>query len=177
MPFISGEKIDLIPFNKEHKDLYIQWVNDEEIRKPVGFVFPRSHEGSEMLFTYPSNDARKLAHFEIWHKKDKKPIGTIALFDIDWENRLAKIGYFIGEKSYWGQGIGTEVIKLITDYGFKELNLRKIRADVYAPNIASKRCFEKVKYVLESTFVKEEYLNGQYVDIFRFTMFKDEWES
>ena len=177
MVFISGEKIDLIPFNLEHKELYLKWVNDVEIRKNVGYRFPTSSEGINMLFTYPSNNSRKLAHFEIWHKVDKKSIGTVALFDIDWENRLATIGYFIGDISFWGQGIGTETLKLITTYGFNELNLHKIRADVHSRNIASKRCFEKNKYIMEATLIKEEYLDGKYLDLYRFVMFKDQWDE
>ena len=177
MTFIAGEKIDLIPFNIEHKELYVKWVNDIEIRKNVGYRFPTSSEGSNMLFTYPSNDARKLAHFEIWHKIDKKPIGTVALFDIEWQNRLATIGYFIGDKSYWGQGIGTETLKLITTYGFNELNLHKIKAGVFSSNIASRRCFEKANYILEGTLMKEEYIDGKYRDICQYAMFKDQWDK
>lgn len=40
----------------------------------------------------------------------------------------ADISYFIGEKLLWGKGVDSEVIRLITDYGFSKLKLHKIEA-------------------------------------------------
>ena len=37
----------------------------------------------------------------------------------------AEIGYWIGEK-YWGQGIASKAIELVTKYGFEELKLKRI---------------------------------------------------
>ena len=175
MAFINGDKIDLIPLNREHWNLYVQWINDEEIRKHVGFIYPTTTEEGEKMFRSQPPGTRSVVHFEIWHKKDNLPLGIISLFKIDWENRLGYIGFYIGNKSYWGQGIGTESLNLITNYGFTELNLRKICAEVYSPNLASIKCFEKIKFLIDATLTKEEYINGEYVDVIRYAMFKDEW--
>ena len=44
--------------------------------------------------------------------------GQWRLFDIDWRNRSAEIGIFIGEKNFWNQGYGTEAMRLMVKYGF-----------------------------------------------------------
>ena len=70
-------------------------------------------------------------------------IGNIRLLDIDLNYSRASIGILIGEKHYWGQGVATEVIKAIVDYGFNVLELKQMLADCYESNVASLRAFEK----------------------------------
>ncbi|MDX1797516.1 MAG: GNAT family protein, partial [Candidatus Lokiarchaeia archaeon] len=64
---------------------------------------------------------------------------------------------------------------LMLNYGFKELNLHKIFGEIFVPNIASIRIFEKLKFSLEGTFEKEGYIDGIYHDIKRYGLLKVEW--
>ena len=50
----------------------------------------------------------------------------------DKKNKNALYGILIGNKSYWGKGIGTEVTKLILDFGFKKIKLNFFLA--FVPN-------------------------------------------
>ena len=113
--------------------------------------------------------------FEIWHKKDKKPIGFCEFDDIFWSYRIAHIGYLIGEVEYWGKGIGTELVKLLLEYGFKELNLHKVVVDVVVPNVSSIRCLEKNGFKLEGTLQKEMYIDGKYYDMLKYGLLREEW--
>ncbi len=67
-----------------------------------------------------------------------------------------RIDLTIGEKQHWGQGIGTKVVRLLTEFGFL-----KEKVDViYEPGIAdynarSLKAFERVGYELISR-IKEE---------------------
>jgi RimJ/RimL family protein N-acetyltransferase len=56
--------------------------------------------------------------------------------------KTAEIGYWIGEP-YWGKGIATKAVALITAYGFSELNLVRIYAGVFDFNMASMKVLEK----------------------------------
>jgi RimJ/RimL family protein N-acetyltransferase len=47
-------------------------------------------------------------------------VGTIGIKDIDYVNKKANIGYWIG-KQYQGKGIATECIKLVVNYAFDVL--------------------------------------------------------
>lgn len=46
-------------------------------------------------------------------------------------------------KEYWRKGYATEAVRLVLEYCFKWLNLRKVYARVYEYNIASQRVLEK----------------------------------
>ena len=113
--------------------------------------------------------------FEIWHKEDKKPIGFAELNDINWIYRRAEVGLMIGEPEYWNRGLATEAGKLLVNYGFKELNLNKIITAIFSPNIGSWHCIEKIGMTREATLKKHAYIDGVYVDDYKYCIFKEEW--
>ena len=81
-------------------------------------------------------------------------VGTIGLVrQTDIYKLTAEIGYWIGEP-YWGMGIATKAVQLITEYGFNELGLVRIYTGVFAFNKASQRVLEKVGFKLECIFEK-----------------------
>lgn len=53
-------------------------------------------------------------------------IGNCSFMDINWTVRNAEVGLFIGDKSCWNKGYGTEVMRLLLRYGFDALNLNHI---------------------------------------------------
>lgn len=81
--------------------------------------------------------------------------------------RSAEIGYWIGEP-YWGKGIATEAIRLITEYGFEQLDLVRIYSGVMAHNTASMRVLEKNGYEKEGVFKMSVFKNDQLMDEHRF---------
>lgn len=176
IPFIEGIEIDLIPISSESVDQYIKWLNRPKIRRYSRNLLPKTAE--EWKSYYTDSEKKGLKDFielDIWFKKDRLLVGSLGLFNIDWYNGFAYIGLVIGEDDYWGKGICTEAIKLITDYAFKELNLNKLYAEIYAPNKASCRCFEKNRFVRELTLKKDEYIDGEYIDTYLYAMLRDEW--
>jgi RimJ/RimL family protein N-acetyltransferase len=176
IPFIEGNKIDLIPLSSERVNLYLKWLNRPKIRRYSRNMLPRTVQEWKKFFTDSEKKGLKdFIELDIWYKKDKSLVGSLGLYNIDWYNGFAYIGLLIGEDEYWGKGICTEAIKLLTDYAFKELNLNKLYAQIYAPNKASCRCFEKNHFVRELTLKRDEYIDGEYVDTFLYAMLKDEW--
>ena len=70
-------------------------------------------------------------------------IGTTYLRNIDYTNRKAEFGIFIGEKAALGKGYGTEAVKLTCDYAFNELNLHKVFLRVIQHNKTAIKAYEK----------------------------------
>ena len=66
-------------------------------------------------------------------------MGNIGLhFQTGLERKFVEIGYFIGEE-YWGNGIGTQAVSLMCDYGFQNLDITRIIGSVMDFNIGSMR--------------------------------------
>jgi RimJ/RimL family protein N-acetyltransferase len=68
----------------------------------------------------------------------------------DVERFSAEIGYWLGEQ-FWGRGIVTEALTLVTDYAFRSFNLLRLFALPFADNIGSARVLEKAGYIREGT--------------------------
>lgn len=82
-------------------------------------------------------------------------IGNIKLGQIDLNHGKAEISYFIGNKSFWGNGLISEAIHLITEYATKKKKLQFIMAGVYETNIASRKVLKKNGYKLECILKKQ----------------------
>ena len=52
---------------------------------------------------------RDEAVWVIADKKDSACLGTAGLYEIDHRLQLAEFGISIGDKAYWGKGVGGEV--------------------------------------------------------------------
>jgi len=173
--FINGENVDLLPLVEKNFILYTKWENLPEVRRLSRNVYPLTKEDYKKMVSSPTNGTKRLIPFEIWHKVDQKPIGTCEVSEINWINRHAYLGILIGEQDYWNQNICTEVVKLLIQYAFEEINLKKLYWGAFTPNIGSQRCCEKAGFTLEATLKKDIYIDGKYFNTFIYSLFREEW--
>lgn len=90
-------------------------------------------------------------------------IGNIGLWRIEKENYRAEIGYMI-EPAHQGKGIMSEAIQSVIEYGFSEMKLHSIEAQLNPENYASSRLLEKAGFVKEARFKENIFWNGKYED-------------
>tara|TARA_Y100000589_G_scaffold293494_1_gene298490 strand:+ start:263 stop:661 length:399 start_codon:yes stop_codon:yes gene_type:complete len=104
---------------------YVAWLNAPEINRYLESRF--RHHSIESTMKYVVNcDKDPLVHkFRIFDKKNNCHIGNVKLSIVDIAKKIGEIGILIGEKHYWGQGVATEVIKAIMDFGFNVLKLNR----------------------------------------------------
>ena len=115
--------------------------------------------------------------FAIVDKESEKHIGNIKLGNIHPVHKYADIGLIIGDKSYWGQGIATNAISLVSKYAFNNLNLRKVFAGVYENNIGSIKAFEKCGF--KKAYVKKDtyFFDGKYIDALVFELYNENFSD
>lgn len=95
---------------------------------------------------------------------DGQAVGGIGLIlNGDVYIKSAEIGYWIGEE-YWGQGITTEAVRLMTEYAFYYFDLLRLYAEVFENNKASMRVLEKNGYYLEGVRRKAVFKNEVIMD-------------
>lgn len=92
-------------------------------------------------------------------------VGIISLTLVDKLASVYSIELLIGDKRVWGRGLGTEAIKLVVGYAFKELKIRKLTAGLDARNIGCLKAFEKAGFLQEGILKEHQYLDGIYADI------------
>ncbi len=158
-------KIELIPWTSELKTDLIRVCNQADRR------FLSNH----LPYPYQEKDA------EEWFKKVEKEegekglfrgiscngeiVGTISIIKNSSVSQSdAELGYFLLSKD-WSRGIMSQAVEEICALAFEKLGLRRISAQVFAPNLASQRVLEKNGFVLEGKLREAADKDGEVSDV------------
>lgn len=172
---LVGEKCYLSPISIDDAEKYTEWVNDLEIGQFVLFtpgVFDLEKE-REYLKTL----MKESMIFAIIENQTNKVIGNCGLHLVNEVHRRAMFGIFIGDKTYWNRGIGTEATQLVVDYGFNIMNLNSITLEVVSYNHRATKCYEKVGFKYVGTRRNYVFMAGQYHDVMIYDILASEFES
>ncbi|WP_324720837.1 GNAT family N-acetyltransferase [Salinimicrobium sp. HB62] len=93
----------------------------------------------------------------------EKFMGDIILHRIDRTNARAEIGYTL-HPDYWGHGYMTEALRAVINFGFYDLGLHSIEANINPANDTSRALLLKTGFVKEAYFRENYYYNGQFLD-------------
>lgn len=96
-------------------------------------------------------------------KDSDRMIGSIAIWRIDKENHRGEIGYVLLTE-YQGKGLMLEAIQAVADYGFKEMKLHSLEANINPDNLASQNVLERAGFVREAYFRENYHYNGKFID-------------
>lgn len=122
---IPGERIFLSHVLRDDVDLYGRWFSDLELNTYLGSPgtsWMLEHE--QEWFDNLVRDHRRL--FSIIVREGQQMIGNVGFNTVDARKQVAELGIAIGDKRAWGQGYGSEALRLLCDYGFTFLNLQTI---------------------------------------------------
>ncbi len=90
--------------------------------------------------------------------------------------RRAELGYWLGAES-WGAGFATEASGALIDYGFRELSLERVYAQVLEGNAASCRVLDKLGMIEEGVRRRHVRKGGRLRDVTLYGMLFDEWRA
>lgn len=100
-------------------------------------------------------------------------LGTVSLRRYSRDHR-AELGYWLAAPA-WGSGIATEACIAAVDFGFRELDLRRVYAQVLAGNVASQRVLDKLGMVTEGTKRQHVRKGDKLCDVMLYGLLRDEW--
>ena len=98
--------------------------------------------------------------------KSKLSVGICGLTYIDWKNRNAEISIILDEAKKNLLKESREVIKIITDYGFDELGLHRIWAEIFEIAPERIKLFEKMNFKKEGKLRDNLWRNGKWYNSF-----------
>ena len=141
--------VTLRNFRRTDKYRMAELANNEKIAINLRDAFPSPYsvaDAQQFINTFIRQ--RPLQVFAIEYRG--KYVGNIGLHkQDDVYSKSAELGYFIGEP-YWNKGITTRAVKLICDYGFRELDVVRIYSGVFEFNLPSQRVLEKCGFEREA---------------------------
>jgi len=176
---ITRERVRLRAPGRDDLPRFVAWLNDPDVRQGLSLYLPLSldqeQEWYENMLKTPADEHPLV--IEIRSGDAWIPVGNCGFHQLDWRNRSAELGIFIGEKSYWSQGYGSEVMSMLLEHGFATLNLNRIYLRVFADNLRAIRSYEKSGFVHEGNMRQAEYHHNQFVDILFMSVLRSEWQD
>lgn len=108
--------------------------------------------------------------------EDQALIGICTLFDFSEECRSAEIGYGLNS-STWGNGYMNEALVALLTYGFSELDLNRIEADIDPRNIDSAKSLERIGFKKEGHLRESCIVNGVLTDSALYGLLRSDWNE
>lgn len=112
----------------------------------------------------------------IIEKSTNKFMGDFAFFKIDHKNSRAEIGYTL-KPEFWGKGFMKEAMLLIFNFGFNDLNLHSLEANINPGNNKSRIILTKLGFQKEAYFRENYYYNGDYLDSEIYSLLKSDFQA
>ena len=163
-------------YERVDKNAIVKYANNYNVARLLRdqFPFPYTEQDAEIWMQQAFSQEVE-SNFAIANEKEL--IGAIGLKGQDDVNRYsAEIGYWLAEP-FWGKGITTEAIKILTRYAFNNFNLNRIFANIYEGNIASEKALIKAGYKKEGTMRKAVFKEGKFIDQYIYAILKEEFQK
>jgi RimJ/RimL family protein N-acetyltransferase len=174
---LQGKKVVLRAIERRDIETLRQWLNDPEVNQYLLVYAPLSEIVEEKWYekTAQSNTQLVMAIESSDLKNPRQLIGNCGLHDIRWKDRTATFGIFIGDKSFWSNGYGTEAASLLIQFGFEQLNFHRINSSVLGFNKRSLRMHQKLGFQIEGRQRQKIFKNGEYHDEIILGLLREEW--
>lgn len=170
-----GNKIRLREYRREDVKSAQNYMNNPELKKLLTPGIPYLYTFEDEQRWYESLSANKdIYSFAIETIEDDKYIGGCGINKVDWKNSVAIVGIFIGDKNYWGKGYGTDAMKVLIKFIFEQMNINKIKLNVYDYNKRAIKSYEKCGFKTEGILREEIFRDGKYHDEYVMGILKEE---
>ena len=172
----TGEKVKLRAYEKEDIKKAQEFINDPEIKHLLTPTVPFPITLADETKFIEGISAFKDEYSFAIETLDSLYIGGCGLNRVDWKNRSCIVGIFIGDKSYWGKGYGTDAMNVLIKFIFDEMNLNRIQLNVYSYNERAIKSYEKSGFVKEGVLRQALYKGGAYHDEIIMSLLKEAYE-
>ena len=108
---------------------------------------------------------------------NKKTIGVGGLIQHDVKNKSADIAIIIGERKSHGKNYGTQSLQKLVEYGFNNLNLHRIGAEIFEFNKISVKLFEKLNFKHEITLRDVLWRDGRYWNVLGYSLLNNKFSN
>ena len=134
-------KVELVPFDKRFFEKSRLWLEDEEVNRLTDTgELPSEPDRLKWFESLPS-----IKDYLIWGVAyGDEPIGACGMKNI--QGSKAEYWGYIGEKSYWGKGLGSSMLKGVEQKA-KDLNLDELYLTVLVENNRAIGLYKKNGYI------------------------------
>ena len=175
----KGYKVYLDAINREDLPRLMKWRNIPEYRKffreyrEINLDMQQQWYESKVLHDDSTN------MFAIRMKDSKELIGCCGLCYINWIHRNADLSLYIGwNESYIDdQGYAREACKLLFDYGFKEIGLKKIWTEIYCFDEKKFKLYKDIGLQVDGELRNQYFYDGKWWNSLIMSILEEDWKK
>jgi len=171
---IKGNLVELRAIERENLPAYVEWLNDPEVMMYFGPMEPMSLAEEQQWYDAQLKQSNT-RNFGIFYNDEH--VGGAGYSQINWRDRSAEVGLFIGRKDLWNRGLGTDIMSTLVRFGFEQMNLHRIFLRVFEENARAIACYERVGFTLEGRWRDAEFRHGRYHNMVWMSILEDEYRA
>ena len=176
LPQVTTDRLVLRRMRASDVDDIYAYACDPDVARYTSWA-PHTSPDETRQFVRRVLDAyleKRVASWGLELKAERKLIGTGGYGSWDIQNSTAEIGYVIG-RPYWGQGLATEAVTAMIDFGFRRMSLNRIVIRMDPRNIGSWRVAEKCGCRFEGIARQVAYAKGSFDDLMVWAILREDW--
>jgi len=159
-----GDGFLLRNLSRADADSLARYANNRNVWRNLRDVFPHPYSREDALGFIAFIEAGSGENaFAI--ATGNEAIGVIGFhLEPDILRRSAEVGYWLGEP-FWGRGIMTRALNVVCDHVFRNYDVIRLSAPVFAWNAGSARVLEKAGFIREGVMRQAVYKDGEVTDL------------
>jgi RimJ/RimL family protein N-acetyltransferase len=170
--------IKLARMQPEEGACFYPWIGDPEVIHYSLSAFQTLKTPAQIDDWFAATlQEKKSLNLGIYLEETNSLIGYAGLSNLSATNQSGEYFILIGEKAYWGRGVGTAVTKQVLALGFTDYHLNRIMLTVSESNLGGIKAYTKAGFVIEGRLRAACYRNGLFHDKIVMSVLKSEWQQ
>lgn len=147
-PILRDGDLLLRPKRASDADAITAACQDAEIPRWTRVPAPYSRADAERFIAESEQEAASGTALNLLavDARDGRLLGSVGLMGLDRAPGYAEVGYWIAAEAR-GRGVATRAVRLLTEWGVRELRLTRVELLTHADNAASRRVAEKAGFL------------------------------
>jgi RimJ/RimL family protein N-acetyltransferase len=156
-------RIKLRDLTWEDRTFFYEWINDDDVIRYSISLFQKLKTNAEIdtWFRTMLDDDSSVNKGIVFNGKFVGYAGIVKLKNV---HNSGEYFLFIGDKTVWGKGIGTQVTKEMITYAFEELKLHRLSLTISDINTFAVKAYKRAGFIEEGVMRDACLRDGTYHD-------------
>ena len=174
-PIVPTDRLDLVEITHRHLGDVYTLFSDENVTRFYNLLpLKNEQEAQKSIDWFQARFKEKLGiRWGIALKGHETIIGTIG-FNTFTQRHRASIGYDL-QTAHWNNGYITEALKAVIHFGFIQLELNRIEAEVMQGNTRSENVLGTLDFKNEGVLREWMFWNEQHYDMTMFSLLRSDY--
>lgn len=170
---MRGERVGLRAIERDDLPLLREWRNRPEYRRYFREYRELNVDHQKEWFEKTVLGDPRTVMFSIVELQTNRLLGVCGLCYIDWINQSADFSIYIGiDNTYIDRIYAPDASKTLIKFGFEELNLHRLWAEIYDFDEPKKQMFAVLNFTLDGKLRQTHWSEGAWHDSIFYSLLK-----